>query len=111
MDILTPTKTVPTDQQLLMLASSIARIWVRGAHVVLRECGPDDKDRKDMTLALLEEFEHLKRYARINLMQNVNLDKQELFIRSLEKHWKCEVSNPVHQVPPIAADEALSSLH
>lgn len=111
MNILAPTKTGPTDQQLLMLASSIAKTWVCGAHEVLRECGPDDKDQIATTLAMLTEFGHLERYVRANLIPNVNFERQELFIQSLEKHWKCEARNPVHQVPPTVADETLNCLH
>lgn len=97
MAICQSTKVAPTDQQLLMLASSIASRWVSNVLDLLNECNQADETQKRNTLSLMCEFAHLERYVRAHLMPDVDSKKQEQFIFSLEHHWICELQQLADQ--------------
>ena len=98
MKICRSSKVAPTDQQLLLLARSLASGWVNNLLGLLNECDPANEAEKHNTLSLLYDFSHLEKHVRAHSMPNIESNKQEQFIFSLEQHWLCELQQLTGQM-------------
>ena len=83
---------------LLGLAAQIAGLWIRASIHNLSNIDKTDLDARRNALSRLADFDPLETYARDRLPPDIDTDREEQFILSLEKHWRCELNEIENQL-------------